>query len=174
MTTIGSMLLVALLAILCSISAGTPSDFFSSFSGGGNVRQPGGNGDDGSYYKVLGQGVDKQSNLDEIKKAYRKKAMLLHPDKGGDAEDFKSLTEAYEVSFFVTQPIFFTEVTFEILRNMTHRPYLVIRFFQILRRGPHTIDMVWLDWQVMAGRDLRMPQTWRVNFSRVSAVSALR
>lgn len=41
--------------------------------------------------------MNKLSNVDEIKKAYRKKAMLLHPDKGGDAEDFKCLTEAYEV-----------------------------------------------------------------------------
>ena len=74
----------------------SPSDFFS-FSGGSNMRQPNDNSDDGLYYKVLGQGMNRQSNVDEIKKAYRKKAMLLHPDKGGDAEDFKSLTEAYEV-----------------------------------------------------------------------------
>ena len=74
------------------------------------MKQPSGNGDDGSYYKVLGLGVNKQSNLDEIKKAYRKKAMQLHPDKGGDAEDFKSLTEAYEVIVLNTSAMCFFDV----------------------------------------------------------------
>ncbi|CDW97276.1 hypothetical protein, partial [Sporisorium scitamineum] len=33
----------------------------------------------------------------ELKKAYRKKALREHPDKGGDPEKFKSITAAYEV-----------------------------------------------------------------------------
>ncbi|CBQ73123.1 probable YDJ1-mitochondrial and ER import protein [Sporisorium reilianum SRZ2] len=33
----------------------------------------------------------------ELKKAYRKKALKEHPDKGGDPEKFKSITAAYEV-----------------------------------------------------------------------------
>ena len=32
----------------------------------------------------------------EIKKAYRKKALKEHPDKGGDIEKFKEITKAYE------------------------------------------------------------------------------
>ena len=51
------------------------------------------------YYEVLG--VSKGATADEIKKAYRKKAIKYHPDKNpGDkqAEDnFKEAAEAYEI-----------------------------------------------------------------------------
>jgi molecular chaperone DnaJ len=47
------------------------------------------------YYEVLG--VNKPSNSDEIKKAYRKLAKEHHPDKGGDESTFKEISEAYEV-----------------------------------------------------------------------------
>ncbi len=51
------------------------------------------------YYEVLG--VSKGATADEIKKAYRKKAIQYHPDKNpGDkqAEDnFKEAAEAYEI-----------------------------------------------------------------------------
>ena len=51
------------------------------------------------YYEVLGVGKD--SSADEIKKAYRKKAIQYHPDKNpGDKqseENFKEAAEAYEV-----------------------------------------------------------------------------
>lgn len=48
-----------------------------------------------SHYDTLG--VDKNASKDEIKKAYRKLAMKKHPDKGGDPEEFKKISEAYEV-----------------------------------------------------------------------------
>lgn len=51
------------------------------------------------YYEVLG--VTKESSADEIKKAYRQKALQYHPDKNPDnkeaEEKFKEAAEAYEV-----------------------------------------------------------------------------
>lgn len=48
------------------------------------------------YYEVLG--VGKSASDDEIKKAFRKKAIEHHPDKeGGDEAKFQELNEAYEV-----------------------------------------------------------------------------
>lgn len=45
-------------------------------------------------YDLLG--VSPEASESELKKAYRKKALALHPDKGGDPELFKEVTGAYE------------------------------------------------------------------------------
>ena len=51
------------------------------------------------YYDILG--VDSDASQDEIKKAYRKKAMEYHPDRNPDDPDaeqkFKQASEAYDV-----------------------------------------------------------------------------
>jgi DnaJ family protein A protein 2 len=77
------------------------------FSGGfGGFGGFGGNGmdeevpekkevDSNKYYELLS--VDKKATTEEIRKAFRKKALKEHPDKGGDPEKFKEISAAYEV-----------------------------------------------------------------------------
>ncbi len=48
------------------------------------------------YYKILG--VEKNAKEEDIKKAYRRLAHQHHPDKkSGNAEEFKTINEAYQV-----------------------------------------------------------------------------
>ena len=46
------------------------------------------------YYRLLD--VPKDATESDIKRAYRKKALENHPDKGGDLEHFKKINLAYE------------------------------------------------------------------------------
>ena len=52
-----------------------------------------------SYYEILG--VEKSATTDDIKKAYRKRALQCHPDKGGDPEEVAhaALPFLYTISF---------------------------------------------------------------------------
>lgn len=45
-------------------------------------------------YEILG--IDRDATPEDIKTAYRKKALIHHPDKGGDEEQFKKLHLAYK------------------------------------------------------------------------------
>jgi|688.fasta_scaffold440590_2 DnaJ-class molecular chaperone len=46
-------------------------------------------------YEILG--VDKNTNVEDIKIKYRQLASENHPDKGGDAEKFKLISLAYQI-----------------------------------------------------------------------------
>ena len=53
------------------------------------------NVDTTKLYETLG--VEKDADEKEIKKAYRKLAIIHHPDKGGDEHKFKEVSAAYEI-----------------------------------------------------------------------------
>lgn len=42
-------------------------------------------------------GLPRQTTRAEIREAYRKKAVTLHPDRGGDPQKMKALNEAYQL-----------------------------------------------------------------------------
>lgn len=63
--------------------------------GMGGGRGPPKEVDNSKYYELLG--VEKTATYDEIRKAFRKKALKEHPDRGGDKEKFQELNAAYEV-----------------------------------------------------------------------------
>jgi DnaJ-class molecular chaperone len=48
-------------------------------------------------YKVLGLKKEDNPSKEDIKKAYRAKAKIHHPDKGGDEEVFKNINKSYEI-----------------------------------------------------------------------------
>lgn len=77
---------------------GDPFEQFGGMPGGGG--RAGGRGaagpiDNEGYYKLLG--VTKDADANAVKKAYRKLALIHHPDKGGDVEKFKEISAAADV-----------------------------------------------------------------------------
>ncbi len=71
-------------------------------------------------FQVLG--ISKNSTDDEIKKAYKNLAKIYHPDKGGDEEKFKEISNAYS-------QIMKSDDISEILKNL---------FGSIKPKGPTT------------------------------------
>jgi DnaJ family protein A protein 2 len=71
--------------------------FFGGFPGSrdDDDDEPMKDPDNKEFYEILG--VPKEAAQDDIKKAYKKKVIKAHPDKGGDPEEFKRLQAAYEV-----------------------------------------------------------------------------
>ena len=48
------------------------------------------------YYEMLGLPTEPAPSAKDVKKAYRKKCLTAHPDKGGDPELFDQINQAYE------------------------------------------------------------------------------
>jgi DnaJ family protein A protein 2 len=69
-------------------------NFFQNLFGEGAPREPE-NLDTQEFYDLLG--VAKDASAAAIKKAYRKKALKHHPDRGGDEAIFKEIQAAYDV-----------------------------------------------------------------------------
>lgn len=64
-----------------------------------------------SYYEILD--VPRSASADDIKKAYRRKALQWHPDKNPDNKEFaerkfKEVAEAYEV---LSDSLFFQSIS---------------------------------------------------------------
>jgi DnaJ family protein A protein 2 len=66
-----------------------------TFSGRGGSQKTPKEVENKKYYEILG--VDQKASADDIRKSYRKKAVTLHPDKGGDQQKFQELQHAYEI-----------------------------------------------------------------------------
>ena len=96
--------------------------------------------DSKNYYKIMG--LDKDANEKDIKKAYRRLALLHHPDKNPgnqEAEEmFKKISEAYQVlsdsekrteynNTSINKPFIFT-------RRNNFNPFEVFNSFQQTHR----------------------------------------
>ena len=75
------------------MGGGFPGGMPRGFGGMGGPPQK--KGDSSILYKQLG--VEQKATPTEIKKAYRNLARKHHPDRGGDAEEFKKIQSAYDV-----------------------------------------------------------------------------
>ena len=91
--------LSSLLLLLAAAGAIDFDSFFGSqgFQGAqaGGSRGSSGGAADREYYDLLG--VEPGCSEADLKKAWRKTSLQSHPDRGGDAEHFKKLNEAYQV-----------------------------------------------------------------------------
>ena len=78
--------------VLAPCAAAGFEDFFqqqaAAGGGGGGARET-------EYYDRLG--VDPGCSEAELKRAYKRKSLAAHPDRGGSEETFKELNEAYQV-----------------------------------------------------------------------------
>lgn len=68
---------------------GNPFEDFKSHTKWGEYHE-----EENENYSVLG--LKRSASDEDIKKAFREKALETHPDKGGDEEEFKKVREAYE------------------------------------------------------------------------------
>lgn len=74
---------------------GFPNGFFEQHGFNGASPDEDKEVDNKALYEILE--VPLTATTEEIKKAYKKKAMKYHPDKGGDPEKFKEISGAHEI-----------------------------------------------------------------------------
>ena len=80
-------------------------------------------------YKVLG--IRANATLAEIKKAYREKVKLLHPDMTGNSsqnEEFNNVVQAYRVLTDSRQRAIFDESFFSRMKNNQNKFYNLFKF----------------------------------------------
>ncbi|KAF7825214.1 dnaJ protein-like protein 1 [Senna tora] len=77
--------------------------------------------DNTKYYDILG--VSKSASQDELKKAYKKSAIVNHPDKGGDPEKVRLMVTASVLHFLYTISQKFKELAqaYEVLSDPEKR-----------------------------------------------------
>lgn len=70
---------------------------FFNFRGspGADSSRPGSHFDRDAHYKTLG--VERGASAKTIRASFRTKARKMHPDRGGDSEEFKVLSNAYDI-----------------------------------------------------------------------------
>tara|TARA_Y100000992_G_scaffold285977_1_gene237422 strand:+ start:1178 stop:1636 length:459 start_codon:yes stop_codon:yes gene_type:complete len=72
-----------------------------------------------NHYEVLE--VDKKASAEEIKKQYKKMALQHHPDRGGDPEKFKQISEAYQILSDTQKRKQYDAPSFPLFRTMPRR-----------------------------------------------------
>jgi len=113
------------------------------------------------YYKILG--IEKDADENQIKRAYRKLAIIHHPDKNPDdpdaAERFKDIGEAYETlsdpQYVYTFPYRHNYIPFLAFRNfpvfvfftdLIAGSVLAMTVVKILSTRPICLEAVWAVW----------------------------
>jgi curved DNA-binding protein CbpA len=93
--------------------------------------------------------VEENATKDELKKAYRKQAMIHHPDKGGTPENFRRLNDAYNLVSGSTSRASaldgLTDEQREMLKDLIVKVLLTMLAQQLSRRSTFTRKRTFMD-----------------------------